>query len=173
MSRKNKLLPSQDDLDKIFCYDKLTGLLTWRKRTFNSKLANGWNTRYANKSVGVKNSQGYLTVSINNSRYLVHRIVWKLLKGTEPLIVDHIDGDRLNNRVINLREATESLSAFNKRLTKKRLPRGVQPNKYGFMARLANKYIGTYKTPKEAHQAYCIAVAARYGAAPTAAFPNE
>ena len=157
----------------MFCYDKSNGSLTWRKRTFDSKLANGWNTRYANKLVGVKNSQGYLSVSINNSRYLVHRIVWKLMNGTEPLIIDHIDGDRLNNKATNLREATESLSAFNKRLVVKRLPRGVQPNKRGFMARLANKYIGTYETVKEAHQAYCVAAAARYGVAPTAAFPNE
>lgn len=155
----------------MFAYNANTGILTWRERMFDSLRANGWNTRYANKAAGVKNSAGYLSVSINNSRYLAHRVIWKLLHGTEPLIIDHIDGDRTNNKAANLRQADESLSAFNKQLSCGRLPRGVQPNKYRFQARIANKYLGTYATPEEAHEVYCLAAEMMYNTPPTAAFP--
>ena len=155
----------------MFSYDADTGILTWRERKFNSLLANGWNTRYANKVAGVKNSAGYLCVSINDSRFLAHRVVWKLLHGTEPLIVDHINGDKTNNRASNLREASESLSMFNRRIQKGRLPRGVQPNKYRFMARIGKKYLGTYATPEEAHEVYSLAATMMYNTAPTAPFP--
>ena len=154
----------------MFAYDADTGVLTWRKRKFESLLANGWNTRYANKIAGVKNSDGYVCVAIDGSKFLAHRIVWKWLYGTEPLIVDHIDGDRTNNTASNLREATESLSMFNRRLCQGRLPRGVQPNKYRFMARINNKYLGTYATPEEAHEVYCLAAEMLYHTADCGVF---
>jgi len=171
MPRNNKPLPSQEHLRQIFAYDADTGVLTWREREFNSLLANGWNTKYANKVAGVKNSAGYLIVGIDGNKFLAHRIVWKWLHGTEPLIVDHIDGDTTNNCATNLREATESLSMFNRRLCQGRLPRGVQPNGNRFAARIANKHLGTYATPDEAHEVYCLAAEMLY--APTAAFPNN
>ncbi len=138
----------------MFDYNDQTGVLTWKERSFNSALASGWNTKYANKVAGVKNNAGYISVSINKRRYLAHRIIWKLLHNTEPQIVDHIDGNRTNNSMSNLREADTVLSAYNKRIPKGRLPRGVQPNLNGFMARLCTRYIGTYKTPEEASMAY-------------------
>jgi hypothetical protein len=147
-------LPSQCELRQMFDYNDQTGVLTWKERAFDSPLAFGWNTKYANKIAGVKNNAGYITVSINKKRYLAHRIIWKMLHNTEPKIVDHIDGNRTNNSKFNLREANGNLSGYNKRLPKGRLPRGVQPNLKGFMARLCTKYIGTYKTPEEASAAY-------------------
>jgi len=157
----------------MLAYDENTGVLTWQERKFSSPLASGWNTRYANKAAGIKNSAGYLVVSIEKSRFLAHRIAWKWLHGTEPSIVDHIDGDRTNNAAGNLREATESLSMFNRRLCQGRLPRGVQPNGNNFAARIAGRHLGTYATPKEAHEVYCRAAEMLYHTPPTAAFPNQ
>ena len=157
----------------MFAYNAKTGVLIWRKREFDSNHASGWNTRYANKPAGVKNSAGYLSVSIEKSRFLAHRIAWKWLHGTEPLIVDHIDGNKTNNSAMNLREASESLSIFNKRLCKGRLPRGVQPNGSRFAARIANRHLGTYTTPEEAHEVYCLAAEMIYHTPPAAPFPNQ
>lgn len=138
----------------MFDYNDQTGVLIWKERRFSAPLASGWNTKYANKIAGVKNNAGYISIAINKQRYLAHRIIWKLLYDAEPKIVDHIDGDRTNNTKSNLREADGNLSGYNKRLPKGRLPRGVQPNLNGFMARLCSSYIGTYKTPEEASAAY-------------------
>ena len=157
----------------MFRYDKETGLLTWKSRSFESSLASGWNKRYAEKLAGVKNLEGYISVSINGSRYLAHRIIWKMLHNTEPSIVDHIDRNKENNKEKNLREASESLSQFNKILPKGRLPRGVQPNKNQFMARLKGKYLGSFKTPEEAYFVYCESAKKAFNSFPTAAFPNE
>jgi len=157
----------------MFAYNLESGILVWKPRNFNSLFANGWNTKYANKEAGVKNSTGYLCVSINQHKFLVHRVIWKLLNGTEPVIVDHIDGNRQNNKASNLRQADESLSQFNKTLKSGRLPRGVQPNKYRFMARLKDKYLGTYATPEEAHQVYKTAANLMYCTPPTSQLQDQ
>ena len=168
MTRPTRQLPSKDQLCAIFSYDPITGSLIWKERVFASALANGWNARYANKVAGVKNSEGYLSVSINKRKYLVHRVIWKMLHCEDPLIVDHIDGDRTNNSAANLRHANESLSAFNKKLPSGRLPRGVQPNGSKYMARLAGKHLGTYATPEEAHAVYCATAQQRFNGVPNA-----
>lgn len=161
----------------MFNYNPETGSLSWKPRKFNSPFASFWNTRYADKEITTKNSTGYLTVSINKSRYLVHRVVWKMLNGSEPAIVDHIDCNRTNNKADNLRVASESLSLFNRKTTATTLPRGVQKNGYRFMARVNydNKsvYLGTYATPEEAHEVYCLAAETIYNTTPpTQAFPD-
>lgn len=166
MSRNNKPLPTKQELLEIFEYDKQSGVLTWKPRKFSSLLANGWNSKYANKIVGVKNSAGYLVLSINNTKYLAHRIIWKMINNEEPVVVDHIDGNPLNNSIDNLRAADESLSSFNKRLSQKRFPRGVQPNGSRYMARLAGSHLGTYATPEEAHAVYCAAAQQRFNCVP-------
>ena len=155
----------------MFAYDQETGVLTWKKRSFKSIHCGYWNTRYAGKPAGVKNSSGYICIKINRKKYLAHRIIWKMVNNEEPLVVDHIDCNPLNNSLRNLRPANESLSAYNKVLPVGRLPRGVQPNGYRFQARLKGKYIGTYATPEEAHKAYASAAKREYNfTPPTTAF---
>jgi len=163
---KNISLPVQKELLEMFSYDPSTGDLYWKERKFKSALANGWNKRYANKKSGVENNEGYISVSINKKRYLAHRIIWKMNYGNEPMIIDHIDGNRKNNLLQNLRPATGALSLFNRKLKTGRLPRGVQPNKNGFMARLCTTYLGTYSTSSEASEAYKKAAMAKFNFVP-------
>lgn len=171
MSRKIKKLPTQEELKSLFYYSEESGLLTWKERKFESPYAAHWNTRYAGKLAGVKNSSGYLTVKINKEKFLVHRIIWKLIRNEEPVVVDHIDCNKENNSIANLRSASESLSAYNKALPDGRLPRGVQPNGSKFMARLKGKYLGTYPTPEKAYQVYMKAALSEYNfTPPTTAF---
>jgi hypothetical protein len=58
----------------------------------------------------------YLRISINSKPYLLHRIIFLLNYGYSPKGIDHIDGNCLNNKIENLREANQSQNSFNRKL---------------------------------------------------------
>lgn len=62
-------------------------------------------------------SDGYWRVTHRGSSYRIHRIIWALVNGRDPgeLVVDHRDGDPLNNSPDNLRACTQSQNLQNKR----------------------------------------------------------
>jgi hypothetical protein len=92
-----------------------------------------------------------------------------VLQLSDPgLWADHISGDPLDNRRSNLRPATPSQNAYNRRLnTWRDLPRGVHRNKGGFQAEITVNgrrwKLGTFRTPEEAHAAYVAAAQEHHG----------
>ena len=62
---------------------------------------------------GTVNSNGYRVLTSGKKKYLYHRVKFYLLHGYLPHVIDHIDGDRLNNHSTNLREATYALNNHN------------------------------------------------------------
>lgn len=69
--------------------------------------------------VGNDNGHGYLTTMINGKRVMVHRIIWVMETGLEiplSLEIDHIDGNRKNNQMSNLRMVTHSQNQRNQKL---------------------------------------------------------
>jgi len=75
---------------------------------------------FAGKFAGApRTCDGYLDIQLKGKKYRVHRLVFFMFNGWWPTVVDHIDGDILNNRIENLRAATQLQNTHNSRLCKR------------------------------------------------------
>ncbi len=70
------------------------------------------NTLVGNRA-GYVDKNGYRKMSIKNKRYQEHRIIFLMHHGYLPDTIDHIDGNPANNRIENLREATQQQNCYN------------------------------------------------------------
>lgn len=110
MAQKNtRLQPNSIPLSQlreaVDC-DVASGKFTWRNRR---NLPHKVNSRFAGKSAFETNSKGYRVATINGKKILAHRAVWAFAYGSWPkLELDHINGDRSDNRIENLRAVTFS-----------------------------------------------------------------
>lgn len=121
---------------------------------------------------GMDHSTGYFKVclcrggkTINGP---VHRLVGEAFLGlTADRQVDHIDGDRTNNRLENLRLATHSQNRRNSRSRSSCGMKGVSRHRKRWSAKITIdgklKHLGIYDTPEEAHAAYCAAAKELHG----------
>lgn len=91
---------TQEELKRQFEYDPETGI-------FTRKIASS-NAAKPGKPAGYRNTQRYVTISINNKTYLAQRLVWLYLYGAFPMgKLKHINGVRGDNRFENLRRAKQ------------------------------------------------------------------
>lgn len=102
---------TQEYLKSKLHYDSTTGIFTW---------LTGQNT---GKVAGCKNGdlpdKGYWKISIDKIRYSAHRLAWLYEYGEfPPSILDHIDKNRINNSISNLRLATDLLNSRNQSIYK-------------------------------------------------------
>lgn len=108
-------------LRELLDYDPATGEFLWRVRGENQisqlRIRSSWNTRYAGKpALTAKNSDGYLAGTIMSCGFLAHRVAWAYHYGEWPLgEIDHINGDRTDNRLQNLRVVTKLENARNQK----------------------------------------------------------
>lgn len=139
---------------ELFNYDPKTGVFTWR-------VAKGPRGR-PGALAGSPQGDGYLQVQVDGRKYLLHRLAWSYVRNEEPpKLIDHIDGNRRNNIFANLRPADRSINSQNiKRHRSDNLAGllGASKNGNGWKAAInlhgKRTYLGTFKTPEEAHEAY-------------------
>lgn len=100
-------------------FEYKNGELFWKIRPVShfcdSRVCAMFNSRYFGKRAGHIN-KGYVEIFLNKKRIGVHRIVFAMFNGRIPTMVDHIDGDKQNNKIENLRECTESQNQHNRRI---------------------------------------------------------
>jgi len=107
MPIQRKLAPDIAALRKDIAYNPVTGeLINIRKR---GRCAVG-------KVLGSKDVAGYTIVVYNNTQYKAHHIVWFLHTGIWAYMLDHIDGNKSNNSITNLRIATHTDNNRNHKL---------------------------------------------------------
>jgi hypothetical protein len=114
-----KPLPSLERVTELLTYDPETGHFYWKKTVNNNGGKEG-------DRAGSPLNGRYRSISIDKSHYLEHRLAWLISFGEDPgkFDIDHIDEDKLNNKLSNLRLATRS---SNKANTRK--PRGYSYHK--------------------------------------------
>ncbi len=120
----------QDFLLSIFDYNPETGVLTRKKRPiehFSSKRTfDMYNNKHAGKIVKQINDQGYVIAIINGKQYRAHRVIWIMQNGPlDDKYIDHLNGNRSDNRIENLRACTHQENQRNLHKNKIGLPVGV------------------------------------------------
>ena len=142
---------------KYFAYDKNTGIIKWRiSRKGHVK---------AGQIAGTFHNKGYIQVRLNGQMYLAHRIAM-IMSGYNLGLkdqVDHINGNKSDNRLNNLRLATHAENCQNvpKRKDNRSGFKGVgfdkKAQKWRARIRIKNvqTWLGYFNTPEEAHAAYC------------------
>ncbi len=92
----------------LFAYNPATGQLIRKVGTLSRAKAG--------MIAGTLSHHGYLTVCVNGRSYMVHRIVWLYVHGEWPAqSIDHINGDRSDNRLENLRVADHHQNGYNRK----------------------------------------------------------
>lgn len=105
--------PSQEELNRIFDYNPDTGSLSWKPREDRSS---GWNEIYAGKAAGCVDVHSYVAVKIGDIPMKAHRLIWKMVNGEDADHIDHINGDRSDNRISNLRDVSALENQRNRKL---------------------------------------------------------
>lgn len=146
-----------DRLRKLVIYEPESGAFSWQPQVSRHRAKHG--------SLAIKGSStcgGYKSFCVDGRHYQAHRLAWLYVHGAWPeQFIDHINGDRTDNRIANLRVVTRAENAQNRRTASKHSKTrllGVTPNWNKFMSRICvggvDHYLGLFDTAEEAHKAY-------------------
>jgi hypothetical protein len=149
-----KPLPTIERLAQAISYSPSTGELRWRVKI--GSLSPG-------QLAGAKNKKGYICLMLDGKPLYAHRVAWALATGAWPTgVVDHINHDKSDNRLENIRDVSRTANRQNQRAALSNNSTGIigaGARKYGrYVAGIkANgeyHYLGSFGNPQDAHQAY-------------------
>lgn len=149
---------SQKELNRLLIYNRHSGKLYWGIRPSRA-IRVGYDA-------GSLHPQGYVMVQLRKKIYAAHRLIWKMVYGKEPDTIDHINGDKADNRISNLRNVSHTENLQRKRKARSDSTTGLlgvsfrrDCNKY--QAKICRNgvtlHLGTFTTPEAAHAAYVAA----------------
>ncbi len=140
-------------------YEPNSGIFRWRERYTNSVKVGD--------VAGCLHSKGYVHIWIRSAPHYAHRLAWLYVHGEWPrMAIDHINGDKADNRIANLRLATPTLNQQNMRKAGKFSSTGLlgaQVCRFTGLYRARIRVdgrpveIGRFRTAIEAHEAYVAA----------------
>lgn len=149
---------TQENLKELLNYDLETGNFIWKCESSRN--------RKKGLIAGTILNSGYRIIRINKKGYIAHRLVWLYVYGKfHNLHIDHIDGDRDNNRLLNLRECNRSENGQNRISNKNSTSKFLGVfwhkinKKWNAQIRVNKKaiYLGQFENEIEAYNAYLIA----------------
>lgn len=152
-----------DDVKALLDYDPLTGDFRWKVRRGQASVG---------KIAGTPHNQGYIQIKAGEKIVLAHRLAWFVTYGKFPSCdIDHINGDKRDNRIANLRLATRSENMANTTLPRSNTSgfKGVWYFKRtgrwmaGFRKDGKSIHLGYFDTAEEAAEAHRIAYAKAFG----------
>lgn len=151
---------TQARLQEVLRFDADTGRLHWKNTGKGRPLD-------LTKEAGNRRPDGYRAIYIDSRLYLTHRLVWLYVHGEwPPHDIDHINHDKSDNRIENLRPATRTENKGNS-LGKSGHLKGTTPfrNKWKAAIGFQRKtfHIGVFATEEEAHAAYMAKAQELYG----------
>lgn len=146
-------------------YDPATGVFRWKPRPGRQ---GSWCN--VDREPGyVSGQSGYRTIRVDKKLYQAHRLAWLYVYGQWPTQdIDHINGERLDNRIANLRDVPNRLNRQNTLRARKDSRTGVQgvqrhtaSGRYQAKIRKdgRNFFLGIFDTIEQAHRAYLDAKA--------------
>lgn len=152
---------TQQQLVEVFDYHE--GILYWK--------TNRGNRIKAGDAAGCLHHSGYVQIRIDRKSYLAHRLIFLWHYGYLPPYIDHIDRNRSNNRIENLREATKQQNQGNRVANKNNTTslKGVylieRSGKWGARIGMNGscKKLGTFTNKEDAYLAYCNAAKEKFG----------
>ena len=117
---KTNELPSKEYLEECFTYDPETGKLYWRFRPethFKNKRAMSiWNGRFPGSiALDSEHGDGYKCGKLNSQPVKAHRIIYKLLHGIDPEVIDHVKGETSDNKITNIESVSVSENNKNRK----------------------------------------------------------
>jgi hypothetical protein len=139
-------------------YDAESGALTWLRKA-------SYRVNVGDVAGVVHRATGYILVGLLGGRYYAHRLAWLHSYGEWPCgLLDHINGDKVDNRICNLRQVSYSENAQNTRTPhadNRCATLGVCRSQGKYMARIKLNGVvtnlGRFDTLAEASQAYVTA----------------
>lgn len=143
----------QDFLKTLLSYEEATGAFRWKAHRMSSLIG---------MIAGHKHKRGYVIISIQDKKYYAHRLAWFYVHGFWAREIDHINRDRSDNRIVNLRDVDHATNMANQsmRSDNKSGFRGIfvikKTGKWAAHTTVRGKrrYIGYFDTPEKAGQAY-------------------